>query len=944
MDRETARAEFSRLLKLYLDSGQRAQPYRPGIDERTSRDALAEALGRTTRAIRTWTGNKELPLQPELEGLIMFLFGEAPEDKEAANELIRLWRRARGLDRPSSRWSGVPSELPADELGLLWAVAEAEITVDDAWLRRLYGSKALELRARLVEKDLDPLSVRRTSDPELALQFRTTVIEGIADEVLAGKPALLSLVPLLDTREPQDAVKARRERVVGGVLKRLSALGLTPSTVSPRLTELVALARTNANDGFLAGNVINLLSGARGNLSQQDLTGLIIRHAHLGEVVMHDADLSGSRLIDCILADTFGSIWQVGFREGDREVLASSVTGQVRVFGVATATTSQVYGIRAGEHHRGWSFGFAEGHGLVASAGGDGQVLVWDQRGVLDSRLLGHQSRVRAVAILPDRSIVSCSEDREVYRWRRTFAGGQGAALYRHNDRATTLAVDAEGTLIVSGAGDGELIFHALTEDRTDRLRAHAGEIRCVRLSQDGACGVSIGDDREVRIWDATSRRLLTSFPVPTASKAVCFLGPSREDVLVGADDGEISIWRPPYRTAESRWVAHSNLVRSVASSSDGSLVASGGDDQTLQVWRLSDGTGRAPTLLRSYPGYLSQVRALAFVPSGQLASAHDDGQIHLWDLRAGEPTSIRPIKAHKGRIWSLGLLRNGELLVSAGEDGEIHAWAAMDPSPLQTWRGHEYRVFAVACRDNPTTLVASAGSDKSVKLWRLGEDAAIQTLAGEVGHGRRVRDVTFRPDGLQLASAGEDGRVIVWAEQAGQWVKVDSVTEERPVTSARFTPDGRVLVYVTDAGDLVAWEVAQGDRRRLALGTRPLLTVSISPDGSQAVAGSEDGQLHPVTLPRLEAMPAIAAHTDWVEQVLFSPDGAMFATASDDQEIHIYDALSRELAVGPLKARRPYEGLRIDRLSGLDTAELEKLLALGAIPSEAWKPAQERR
>lgn len=945
MDRKIARQQFAARLRDLLDSGRGAElptKYSTGV---SAREGLAIKVGRGDRTIRTWISGEALPRQAQLAQTLDFLFGTELEHDEDREALTALWRRAKGLDRPSLIWSGEIAELPFDELAVLWAAAEADSVVNEPWLRRLFGPRAPLLQERLLEKEIDYRAFTAATDPGLARKLRKLVVDAIADEVVGGAPILLRLAPLLDTQESQESIKARRKDVITGVLMRLQELRRTPREILARLRELLSDARSTGDDSFLAGNLVNLYAQMSGDLAEMELNDLILKHADLSDVAMHNTDLRGARLADCVLADTFGSVWQVGFSGDDRAVLASSVTGQVRAFGIETATTLQIYGLQIDQQHKGWSFGFAHGYQRVASAGGDGNILVWDDRGNLKSTLSGHQSRVRAVAILPDRSIISCSEDSHVYRWRTTFRGGQKTELYSHNDRATTLALAPSNDLVASGAGDGEIIFYNLETGETQRVAAHSKEVRCVRFSRDGARLVSIADDHQVRIWDVAQRSCIAEFTCPSAAKSACFLGDSHDDVMVGSDDGFVSIWRLSEDMPRWRWEAHSNLVRSVASSSDGRLVATGGDDQTVQIWRLNDRPERSPTLLRSYPGYLSQARAVAFTPSGELASAHDDGQIHLWELDGGKTRSVQQFKAHTGRIWSLGLLDRGELLVSAGEDGVINVWDSPDSGPCQTWLGHEYRVFAIACRDHPSVLVASAGSDKTVRLWELGQESAIQVLAGDVGHSRRVRDVTFAPSGSRMVSVGEDGQVIVWEEYGRDWQPEMRVTEERPVTSARFTPNGLSVVYVTDAGELVVWSFDAPERRRLKLSCRPLLTLSISHNGRRAVVGSEDGMVHPVDLETLQSDPGIQAHGDWVEQVLFSPDSTVFATASDDQEVHVYDSDSRELVIGPLKALRPYEGLRIDRVSGIDDADHAKLLVLGATSSSpTFFSPQERR
>ena len=154
-----------------------------------------------------------------------------------------------------------------------------------------------------------------------------------------------------------------------------------------------------------------------------------------------------------------------------------------------------------------------------------------------------------------------------------------------------------------------------------------------------------------------------------------------------------------------------------VSYSPDGSIIAAGGADGNIYVYRSEDGV-----LLRALEGHTAQVNSVAFSPDGEtLASGSDDKSVKLWQVKSGK--EIRSLSGHSNSVWSVAFSPDGETL-------------------------------------------ASGSDDNSVKLWQVKSGKLLATLIGNLG---AVLSVGFSPDGKYLVSAGVAGRLQFWDLETGQ-------------------------------------------------------------------------------------------------------------------------------------------------------------------------------
>ncbi len=226
------------------------------------------------------------------------------------------------------------------------------------------------------------------------------------------------------------------------------------------------------------------------------------------------------------------------------------------------------------------------------------------------------------------------------------------------------------------------------------------------------------------------------------------------------------------------------------------------------------------------------------------------------------------------------------------------------------TLEGHAADVTSVAFTSDGRTL-ATAGDDGKVLLWNLDDRTAPSRIGPPLtGHSSRVSSVAFASDGLTLATAGddEDRTVLLWDladRDAPRRIGPPLTGSSDGVSSVAFSPDGLILA-VGGIRRVRLWNLADRDApRRIG----PPLTghsswvgsVAFAPDGLTLASGGDDGTvlLWDVTNRNAPARigPPLAGDSSWVSSVAFAPDGQTLAAGTGGIEEEVGTAQLWNLA-----------------------------------------------
>ena len=145
---------------------------------------------------------------------------------------------------------------------------------------------------------------------------------------------------------------------------------------------------------------------------------------------------------------------------------------------------------------------------------------------------------------------------------------------------------------------------------------------------------------------------------------------------------------------------------------------------------------------------------------------------------------------------------------------------------------GHTDEIYSVAFSPDGKTL-ASAGKDRTVRLWDVATGSPITTWSG---HDNPVSYLAFSPDGRSVLSY--DSTVRFWDVDTGtvttRWTRTE------PPNRLALSPDGSVVVAnAVESKDVTLREAATGGAIRTLAGKNVSENIAFSPDGTTVCAGS---------------------------------------------------------------------------------------------------------
>jgi WD40 repeat protein len=778
----------------------------------------------------------------------------------------------------------------------------------------------------------------------VVLEYATErLIQAVAAEIGAGQPALLVSHAMLLARA-KDYVRRSQERLIAQPLveRLVDSLG-DPAAVVRHLLNLLQTwrDRPHVDQGYVPGNVINLVRLANGHLCGLDLSRLAIKQAYLQGIEMHDTSLTQSHLSQSVVAESVHSIMALALNANDLQLAVADARDRVLVWRLPERTP--ILQMQGEFVLKQFGVGLGMAGSTLVCTGPGGLIYVWDTHsGKRLPDLAGHTGIVYAVALSADaRRAASGSHDGTVRIWDVLHARCL-AILTGHTGAVTSVALSADGRLVASGGYDGTVrLWEAGSGRPLAVLVGHAGWVLTVAISADGSLIASGGQDGTVRLW-TTPQEYGEQVGAPLQGAEggdailqghhglvwTVALGSNGQSLVSGGSDGTVRIWDTSRGDCLDILREHVGVVHGIALSSDGKLAASGGLDGVIRLWEL--GWPASPSrCVATLQGSGEWWDCTALTPDGRLvAASSSEGVIRLWDTGSGRLCDT--ILAHSN-VWGMALSANGQLLLSSGREGAVKLWDLASGQAVVILEGLPEAVRGVALtRDGK--LAAFGWSDSTVQLCHVGRPHAIRVLAG---HEDIVYRLAFSADGRLLASASHDGTVRLWDTTNEECVAVLRGHEGFAYGLA-MSADGQLVASGGQDGTVRLWD-GPGAHLLDVLESKAgeVLAVALSAEGTRLACGTHDGSVILWQVPKegspVQRMATQREHAGLVRDIAMSADGLLFASSGLDSTLRLWDGCTGSL-LRTLRRDRLYERMDITGLTGVTEVQRAALRDLGAV------------
>ena len=333
-----------------------------------------------------------------------------------------------------------------------------------------------------------------------------------------------------------------------------------------------------------------------------------------------------------------------------------------------------------------------------------------------------------------------------------------------------------------------------------------------------------------------------------SAVNCIAFSGSVGEEeiLLSGSVDGTVKIWQLSSRRASTRSAAHTNSITSVlpSPSSGGRQLVTASRDECMKIWNTETCTSAVEPVMTLHTGAQNfcNISACAegsdIIRNAIVSASADEHRALLWDLRVGEVVHSIDVDKDSGMITSLHMNS-----AAAQEHMHAHVLLGLEDGTLA----------AVDLRAARQVGANATSAEQRLEQVPLHDKQPIMAM-----------DVS--PDGKTLLTAGADA-----------CIHYTTAATAPAVSAFNSSPPAPSLIQVPDKSTNLP-----------NLGTS---SVKYRADGRIAVSGHWDSTVRIFDAKKaMRPLAVLKHHRESVFAVAYSLAGGMFATASKDATIALWN------------------------------------------------------
>jgi WD40 repeat protein len=532
---------------------------------------------------------------------------------------------------------------------------------------------------------------------------------------------------------------------------------------------------------------------------------------------------------------------------------------------IRDATTGESVRSWNGQHNDINDVRFSPAGSLLATAGDDGKLKIWNPASGEQTAEVSGAGSVGGQSFSDDGSLLAaCWPDEDGGKIRiADTATGKVVSIIDGLERFpydTALSPDGERIVVGMAGWDEAQVFDVATGDVVFVLPRHRYSVNSVSWSPDGRWIATGSGDSSIRVWDAAT--------------------------------GEL----------EERLLGHTGVVNTVDWAPDSRRLVSGGSDGTARVWELEEHRTRRGAEVEGREMFTLAAQQTqsalfaAFSPDGQrvLTGDVEISAVKIWDLSVRGDEEVVNLPTDYLAPVDVAFLRDGRI-VASHEGGAASIWEGdgTHVATLGPGGGPDEPVWRIDASPDGTRVATVRNFGGTVSVWDTETgDRVFETVVDPDGE---ISWIEWSPDGRHLAVGDFDGSLTV-LDGDGDKVQVVFEPEPHSIEVLAFSPDGRTIATASlnnqdpDTSHVSIWNWERGEVVE-TLDVVGASALAFDPTGSTIVAGRFDGTVEVRDVETGEPVRRFGAHAAGVWEIAFSPGGERIATAGEDATVAIFDA-----------------------------------------------------
>ncbi|WWC72243.1 uncharacterized protein I206_106205 [Kwoniella pini CBS 10737] len=497
-----------------------------------------------------------------------------------------------------------------------------------------------------------------------------------------------------------------------------------------------------------------------------------------------------------------------------------------------------------------------------------------------------------------------------------------------------------DGNSVLSPVGNRVSVFDLVNNKSRTLPFENRKNIASIALSPDGNVLMSIDED---------GRALLVHFRKGTVIHHISFkhkvnhVSFSPDGKYIAITHGhKIQVWKTPSTLVREfapfelhrEYTGHHDEVVSVCWSKTSRYFITTSRDMTARLYTLNPVEGFKP---KQFAGHRDVVIGAFFSHDEKtIYTVSRDGAVFVWSAKRGvseedsdvemdildAPTTSASganlVLEHTVAYTRWGIQNRhffnqpgtkvvcatfhpkSSLLIVGFSTGIFGLWEMPSFTSVHTLSISNEKISSVAVSPSGEWLAFGAAKLGQLLVWEWQSESYVLK---QQGHYYDMNTLSFSPDGQNIATGGEDGKVKLWNAQSG-FCFVTFPEHTASVSSVEFAKQGQVLFTASLDGTVRAYDMVRYRNFRTFTSPTPVQfsSLAVDPSGDVVCAGSQDSfEIYMWSVQTGKLLDVLTGHSAPVCGLSFSPSGEQLASASWDRSIRLWSVFGRSRATEPV-------------------------------------------